>query len=75
MKCPYCDGEMRHGQIFCDGRSGIHFQQADKKLTFWDQLAGVGKVITKGRRTWTIQIDADYCEKCRKMIFDAEVSK
>lgn len=75
MKCPYCEGEMLHGHLFCDGRSGIHFQQEGKKLTFWDQLAGVGKVITKGRRSWAIQIEADYCEKCRKIIFDAEVSK
>lgn len=75
MKCPYCEGEMLHGHLFCDGRSGIHFQQEGKKLTFWDQLAGVGKVSTKGRRTMTIRIEADYCEKCRKIIFDAEVSK
>lgn len=75
MKCPYCDGEMLHGNLQMDGRSGIHFQQEGKKLTFWDQLAGVGKVITKGRRLWAIQIEADYCEKCRKMIFDTEVSK
>lgn len=75
MKCPYCEGEMLHGHLLCDGRSGIHFQQEGKKLTFWDQLAGVGKVITKGRRTVTIRIEADYCEKCRKMIFDTEVSK
>ncbi len=76
MNCPYCGEEMKHGQIFCDGRSGIHFQQEGKKLTFWDQLAGVGKVITKGRsKTLTIQIEADYCEKCKKMIFDADISK
>jgi len=75
MKCPYCDGEMQHGNLQMDGRSGLHFQQEGKKLTFWDQLAGVGKVITKGQRMLTIQIEADYCEKCRKIIFDAEVSK
>jgi len=66
---------MQHGNLQMDGRSGLHFQQEGKKLTFWDQLAGVGKVITKGQRMLTIQIEADYCEKCRKIIFDAEVSK
>lgn len=74
MKCPYCDGEMQHGTLCGDGRSGVRFDQEGKKLTWSDKLAGMGALKVK-MKFYRFNIEADYCEKCKKIIFDAEVGK
>ncbi|MBE5803096.1 MAG: hypothetical protein E7316_01115 [Clostridiales bacterium] len=74
MKCPYCDGEMQHGKLSGDGRSRVHFAQEGKKVSWSENLVGVGIVQTK-RRFGKFEIDGDYCEKCKKIILDAEVGK
>ena len=74
MKCPYCQGEMQHGTILGDGRSAVYFQQEGKKLTFSDKLCGIGRVKTK-MKWYKFNIEADYCEACKKVIFDAEIGK
>lgn len=74
MKCPYCGNEMEHGIMSGDGRSGVHFAPEGKKLTLGDKLTGVGALKVKHRFT-TFLIEADYCEKCKKMILDVEVGK
>ena len=78
MKCPYCNEEMQHGRLSGDGRSRVRFVQEGKKLSWADDLTGVGVVKTnKGSNTsfWKFWLEADYCEKCRKIIMDAEVGK
>lgn len=74
MKCPYCQGEMQRGTLTGDGRSAVYFQQGGKKLTFSDRLCGIGRVVTK-RQLYKFVIVADYCEACKKVIFDAEIGK
>ncbi len=78
MKCPYCEGEMQHGKLSGDGRSRMHFVQEGKKLSWADHLTGVGTVTAKsgsGMNFWKFELEAGYCEKCKKIILDAEVGK
>lgn len=74
MKCPFCNGEMQHGTLYGDARSGVHFEQEGKKLTWADKLCRVGALKVK-TRVCTFLIEADYCETCKKMIFDTEIGK
>lgn len=74
MKCPYCNEEMQHGVLRGDGRSPVRFEQEGKKLSWSDKLAGIGAL--KLKMIWgTFRIEGDYCEKCKKVILDAEVGK
>lgn len=75
MKCPYCQSNMQSGSILADPRGGMYFEPEGKKLTFADKLAGSGR-ITAAQGGWSkLRISADYCEKCKKMIFDTEITK
>lgn len=76
MNCPFCQGEMQHGVLQMDGRGGLIFQQEGKKRTLGDMLTGVGAIqAEKKGLSYKIKLEADYCEACKKMIFDAEVGK
>lgn len=78
MKCPYCDGEMQHGKLSGDGRSRVRFVREGEKLSWAETFVGVNTVTTNngsGLGFWKFNIDGDYCEKCRKIILDAEVGK
>lgn len=76
MKCPYCDQEMQQGEILADPRGGMVFQQEGQKIGFFDGLAGVGRIEAARGSGWTkIRIPADYCPRCKKMIFGTEVTK
>lgn len=76
MKCPYCDQEMQQGEILADPRGGMVFQQEGQKIGFFDGLAGVGRIEAARGSGWTkTRIPADYCPRCKKMIFDTEVTK
>ena len=74
MLCPYCQNEMQAGEIIGDARGGMHFKIAGKKLGFFDMLAGVGQ-ITAAKGWARNVIPADYCEKCKKLIIDTEITK
>lgn len=78
MKCPYCNEEMQHGKLSGDGRSGVRFDQEGIKLSWSDKIAGIGTVKTtegSGMNFWRFELEGDYCEKCGKIILDAEVGK
>lgn len=75
MLCPYCQNEMQRGEIIADPRGGMFFRQEGKKLGFWDSLAGVGR-IEAAKGGWSkLKLPADYCPKCKKMIFDTEITQ
>lgn len=74
MNCPYCNEEMQHGVLRGDGRSPVRFDQEGRKLSWSDKMAGIG--VVKLKLSWgAFRIEADYCEKCRKIILGAEVGK
>ena len=73
MICPYCNGELREGEISCDSRSGVIWRENGKKLSFFDRLAGIGRVTAARNTLFHNHIPAGFCAACRKMIIDTEV--
>ncbi len=45
MICPYCNGEMRKGILYFDGRSGAHWNEGDAKQSFSKTIGGSGRVM------------------------------
>ena len=75
MTCPFCGGEMETGILSGDGRSKVSWKQGDRKTGVTDRIAGIG-TVTAARYTLTaFTIEALYCRRCKKMIFDTDVTK
>lgn len=78
MTCPYCGCEMRHGEITSADR-GLHNhllwiegEPLSKKRKFFG-LHKTGKLMQMpyvGTKYW---IPADFCPKCKKMIFETDI--
>lgn len=75
MNCPYCEKEMKKGIISGDGRSGVYWKAGEKRTDFKDKLGGTGKLKAVKYSLAVFEIQACYCPKCKKMIFDTEVSE
>ena len=45
MNCPYCNGEMRKGILYFDGRSGAHWNEGDAKQSLSKTIGGSGRVM------------------------------
>ena len=73
--CPYCQNEMQHGEITVDRRSPVFFRKEGVKRTLSDMFWGVGRIQAGLENGWNQGIPADYCHKCKKMIFDTEIAK
>lgn len=78
MQCPYCGGEMRHGEIttavnnFHNHLMWMEGNLPDKKRKFFGMFRP-GKLLQMpyvGTRFW---LPADFCPKCKKMIFDTDI--
>ncbi|MCM1579534.1 MAG: PF20097 family protein [Ruminococcus sp.] len=74
MTCPFCGGDMRKGVISGDGRSGVYFKEGEKKAAFTDKLGDKGKLTAVKYSLAVFEIEAFFCGKCRKMVFDTELS-
>lgn len=74
MKCPFCENEMIKGVISGDGRSGVFWEPENEKLGGLEKLVGIGKIDAKYTLT-KFKIQADYCDKCKKMIFSTDIGK
>ena len=69
---------MRKGILYFDGRSGAHWNEGDAKQSFSKTIGGAGRILAaKSYRTLSITniIESFYCDKCKKMIIDTEISK
>ena len=75
MKCPYCEKEMQRGSISGDGRSGVYWKSGDKKANFGDKLVGTGKLSAIKYSLAVFTIEAYYCDACKKMMFETDISK
>ena len=78
MNCPYCNGEMRKGILYFDGRSGAHWNEGDAKQSLSKTIGGLGRVMAaKSYKALsiTMTIDSFYCDRCKKMIIDTEISR
>ena len=76
MICPYCNKEMIDGNLSCDGRASLLFSPGDKRMPFLDQIGGAGRLTAAQGGGWSrIQVKANFCRDCRKIIIDTDVVK
>lgn len=75
MKCLYCDQEMQGGIISGSGRSGVYWKKGDKKANFMDILGGTEIIKAAKYTLLSFTIEANYCEACKKVIFETDISK
>ncbi len=78
MKCPYCEKEMVEGTLSGDMRSILTFSPDDKPLRWYDRLAGTGRLTAAMKGSWytyTYKVKAQFCNVCKKIIIDTDVSK
>lgn len=75
MTCPYCGSEMRHGEITADSTivRWIEGREPQSKLRKFFTLPTKGKLLKIPHFAFTPWIPADFCPKCRKMIFETEI--
>lgn len=73
MKCPFCENEMQLGLITGDGRSTVHWTPEGEKLGVLASMVGKGRIDADYTLT-KFSIKANYCSKCKKMIFDTDIS-
>lgn len=74
MICPFCGEDMKKGTLSGDGRSKVRWFTDSEKARLGDIITGKGTVTAKYTLT-KFEIESYYCQKCKKMIFDTEVSK
>lgn len=70
MKCPYCNAEMRLGQIQADNL--LSWTPDGEKVvggTRWAKAAN-SIVLAKYYLLSPASVDAFYCDKCKKLIID-----
>ena len=75
MKCPFCDREMKKGIISGDGRGRVYWKSGDKKAGLADKLVGTGQLTAVKYSLAVFTIESYYCEACKKMIFETDISK
>ena len=73
MKCPFCENEMQIGLITGDGRTKVHWTPEGEKLSLIDNIVGKGRIDADYTLS-QFKIKANYCTKCKKMIFDTDIS-
>lgn len=76
MKCPYCGGEMQHGEIFGDPRMKISWIPENRyNKTRMDKLLSADiHRLTQVSYKSGFWIQADYCKACKKMIFETDIT-
>ena len=74
MECPYCKNEMQKGIISGDGRTSVKWLADGDKPNMLDRMFGSGTLTAADMSGLMIfKIEAHYCEKCHKMIFDTDI--
>lgn len=64
MICPYCQREMRRGELTADGGRGITWWPSDDPS--WNRAIVAKSTLLPSKA------EAYYCEPCRKIILDTE---
>ena len=75
MQCPYCKKKMKEGILSGDARQGISWKEGEKKASMFDKMGGSCKVTAAKVGLSTFTIPAHFCEDCKKMIIDTDVTK
>ena len=67
MNCPYCDKEMQKGVIVANAKWSVVWKAEDEHGIVNDE----GKVkLSKAPWLGPCEIEAFYCDDCKKMIID-----
>lgn len=73
MKCPYCQNEMIPGSIYGD-RYSLKWMPKGQKL-----IMGIWAhdpiILSEPGVLGRPRVNADYCDKCEKMIIDVKESR
>ena len=73
MNCPFCEKEMTKGTLSGDGRTKVRWDADGEKIGLFDKMF-IG--LVDAEYTFTkFRIKSFYCENCKKMIFDTNLSK
>lgn len=75
--CPYCGRPMERGILSGDGRSAVYWKAGNDRARLFDRLNGIGRVTNIKTPAFGVffTVPADYCARCKKIIFDADISK
>ena len=83
MKCPYCGGEMQHGQITgskvlrlsppAEPPKNLHRIGLEDGGNGVKKAGLVGEILDVPYAGLALWIPADYCQACKKMIFDTDI--
>lgn len=74
MKCPYCDRNAGRNYIWKRKKRCI-LEKGCKKANFMDILSGTGIIKAAKYTLLSFTIEANYCEACKKVIFETDISK
>lgn len=76
MKCPYCNNEMREGNLCSDRHTGtkVFWKDDGEKTKLLDGLLKKGSVNVD-YKIGSFYIHGYYCDVCKKIILDADVNK
>lgn len=75
MTCPFCGSEMRHGEITADNTilRWIEGDQPKSKVRKIFSLRTEGNLLKVPQTAWRPWIPADFCPKCKKMIYETDI--
>ncbi len=75
MTCPYCGSEMRHGEITADSTiiRWIEGGTPKSKAAKFFSTGFAGKLLQVPHYALRPWIPADFCPKCKKMIFETDI--
>ena len=62
MICPYCQSEMRKGELTGDGRRGVTWWPAE--CPSWNRVLVAKSTLSE------FKVETFYCSACQKMIID-----
>lgn len=58
-----------------DGRSKVFWETSENKLGLMDKIAGKGIVESATYSLTKFELKTNYCPRCKKMIFDTDISQ
>lgn len=73
MNCPFCNEKMISGDIINNDRQPLKWKGDNEKWSPIDYISSKG-ALWYVEETFTTRYPAFYCEKCKKIIMDADPS-
>ncbi len=74
MICPYCAGMMKKGKLISEGRGLMRFNADNQRQDLFGAIAGKGIVRNVKMTNGRAELDAFYCERCKKLVADVNLA-